>query len=120
MTFFSLGTNGSNATITGLVVGVSLLAVLVIIILVVNLILKGRKHCQDSSTTSLAQHNASKDDIQTFECAAYHQVMCRHDNTTDEESHATDPPQQNSVYENMQPKPVESPADHVYAVISQV
>lgn len=87
--------------------------------------LKGRKHCQDSSTTrknhtDLAQHNASKDDIQTFECAAYQQVMCRHDNTTDEESRATNTPQQNSVYDNVQPKPVESPADHVYAVISQV
>ena len=119
-----------------------------IIILVANIILKGHKLCQDLSTTrynrteyvyvvklladlvisyillfflsSLAKRNASKADIQTSECAAYHQVRHHRDNTTNEESRATDTAQQNPVYENAQPKPAERPADHVYELISHV
>ena len=65
--------------------------------------------------SSLAKHKTSKEDIQTSECAAYHQVI-RH-SATDEQPQATDIAEQNPVYENAHPETVESP---VYEVISQV
>ena len=75
------------------------------------------------SFSSLAKHKASKDDIQTSECVAYHQVI-RHLGSASgcrgEQTHATDIAEQNPVYENAQPETVESPTDHVYEVISQV
>ena len=134
---------GTNATTTGWVVGIALLAVLVIVILVAILIQKGRKlsttrynHTEHVhvikplanlvisylllSFSSLAKRKASKDDIQTSECAAYHPVRHHRVSTTNEVSHATDTTHQNPVYENAQPKPVERPADHIYEVISRV
>ena len=71
---------------------------------------------------SLAKHNAaSKDNIQTSDCVAYHQVICHlGSRCSGEQSHATDITQHNPVYENALPKTVEAPTDHVYEVVSQV
>jgi hypothetical protein len=100
--------------------------VLVIAILVASIIFKRYKHREElaaTNHTSLSKHKASKDDIRTSECVTYHQVKHRLDSGTGcsgEQPRATEPAQQNPIYENLRPTTSENPTDHVYEIISRV